>query len=557
MGAIEDFRPLIRPWKIHRQTENIIYEPEGVFQPVTLPIDAEAFLSFMDGNHTVQDIVRQFWTTQGQVHFKKLFLTLQRLKTGDLLLNGDELIMNIETEDNRYERTLHRFARPFITWNLFEKWATPTKHRGSFAFFCLGIIAVGALMAFKSWGMFIQSDFLKVNDNYGLGFLLFIGTAGALTTLKNILKTSLLMLAEGRVFGGYLQINVFGLSYRIEDEPSLFALTRVEAALYGLAILFSHFFWLAGFHLFFGASFPLTQLFPMAVLLTVIDTDPYTKSELTMLFKRFSSGDDFHELTPYFRKRSLLSAFDRRARIRNEVLLLFFSSIAVAWTFFAYYCSLSLKEIIPNLVLALDSQDLSGKLPAVLVFAGMILLNIYMIVDIFALIASNLLHPFTNKVYQVLTDLGKREQYEKNAAQIQHRLQNLPFFGDLSKQSLPLLIENGRLTHFMKGARLIIQGTTGYELFVLLEGTVQVRRREESGHIRTLAELQSPTVFGETAVLTDTKRTADVVATTKIKALVINKSTLDRFRVMGDPEDYDRLLQKIQLQQKSGILYEV
>jgi len=86
-------------------------------------------------------------------------------------------------------------------------------------------------------------------------------------------------------------------------------------------------------------------------------------------------------------------------------------------------------------------------------------------------------------------------------------------------------------------------------MYVLLEGQVQVRRRERSGYENTVATLQAPSVFGEIAVIRDSERTADVLAVDDVITLVIEKEIfLKLLQQAGLKADYDKLMERIMLE---------
>src|SRR6476469_1447209 len=71
------------------------------------------------------------------------------------------------------------------------------------------------------------------------------------------------------------------------------------------------------------------------------------------------------------------------------------------------------------------------------------------------------------------------------------------------------------------GKRLVSEGRFGYEFFVIENGTAEVVRGSEH-----LADLGPGDFFGEMALLGDTTRNADVVASTALTAMVMTDSQL-------------------------------
>jgi CRP-like cAMP-binding protein len=75
------------------------------------------------------------------------------------------------------------------------------------------------------------------------------------------------------------------------------------------------------------------------------------------------------------------------------------------------------------------------------------------------------------------------------------------------------------------GKRLVSAGRFGYEFFVIENGTAEVVRGDQ--HI---ADLGPGDFFGEMAILSDTVRNADVVATAPMTAMVMTDS---QFRALA------------------------
>lgn len=107
---------------------------------------------------------------------------------------------------------------------------------------------------------------------------------------------------------------------------------------------------------------------------------------------------------------------------------------------------------------------------------------------------------------------------------------SVPLLSSLSEEQLTRLAACAKERSFARGELLVRQGEKGVGLFLLLEGTSEVRR---SG--RAVSRLRPGQFFGESALLVDQPRTADVLATSDVRCL-----TLDRWTFWGalgiDPE---------------------
>jgi CRP/FNR family transcriptional regulator, cyclic AMP receptor protein len=89
-------------------------------------------------------------------------------------------------------------------------------------------------------------------------------------------------------------------------------------------------------------------------------------------------------------------------------------------------------------------------------------------------------------------------------------------FADLSRRARKVVAQHTDEVELAAGAELVSEGALANELFVIVDGTVDVF---EGGN--KIAELGPGDVVGEIGVLKTHKRTATVTATTPVKALVI------------------------------------
>lgn len=97
-------------------------------------------------------------------------------------------------------------------------------------------------------------------------------------------------------------------------------------------------------------------------------------------------------------------------------------------------------------------------------------------------------------------------------------LRNIPFLAALPDDKKELLLGVAAHNSFDAGAVIVRQGGTGNSMSILLEGEVTILRDG-----REVARLREGDFFGEMALLTGEPRTADVVATTPVQSLEIDR----------------------------------
>ena len=94
-------------------------------------------------------------------------------------------------------------------------------------------------------------------------------------------------------------------------------------------------------------------------------------------------------------------------------------------------------------------------------------------------------------------------------------LRRVPLFEGCSQKELGQISTLADEISQPAGATLIKEGAKGREFFVLVDGTVDIRRKG-----RKLGSLDTGDFFGEIALLTETPRSATVVTATPVRLLV-------------------------------------
>ena len=100
------------------------------------------------------------------------------------------------------------------------------------------------------------------------------------------------------------------------------------------------------------------------------------------------------------------------------------------------------------------------------------------------------------------------------------RLRTLSFFSFMTDEQLMAVARIAAETYTTAGAVLCRQGQLGQELFIVLKGEIEIVRRVEGG--RVVLKAGEGQVVGESAILADTPRTADLRALTNVHLLVIS-----------------------------------
>ena len=103
------------------------------------------------------------------------------------------------------------------------------------------------------------------------------------------------------------------------------------------------------------------------------------------------------------------------------------------------------------------------------------------------------------------------------------RLRGIPLFSGLSERQRKKLAEHLREVEIARGEHLVDEGEFPYEFFVIQEGRAAV----VSGSMH-LADLGPHDFVGEIALMERGRRTASVIATSPVKALVMSRKDFRR-----------------------------
>jgi CRP/FNR family transcriptional regulator, cyclic AMP receptor protein len=115
-------------------------------------------------------------------------------------------------------------------------------------------------------------------------------------------------------------------------------------------------------------------------------------------------------------------------------------------------------------------------------------------------------------------------------------IKGVPLFGECSRKHLNEIAGIADEIDLREGKELTQQGRPGREFFVLIEGTADVKKGN-----RRVNRMGPGDFFGEIALVTQRPRTATVVATSPVRALVITDRSF-RSLLQHQPEIQSKVM---------------
>ncbi|HEY9458536.1 MAG TPA: cyclic nucleotide-binding domain-containing protein [Gaiella sp.] len=126
---------------------------------------------------------------------------------------------------------------------------------------------------------------------------------------------------------------------------------------------------------------------------------------------------------------------------------------------------------------------------------------------------------------------------DESSANVVETLASLSLFGDLTHPELEAVAHTFAEEAFAPGQRVLRQDVSGGSFYVILSGEARVVIDGEERAVLTRGDF-----FGEISVLTDTAPTADVVASTLLRCLVVPDHDLKQL-MLNRPSIAYRMLQ--------------
>ena len=122
------------------------------------------------------------------------------------------------------------------------------------------------------------------------------------------------------------------------------------------------------------------------------------------------------------------------------------------------------------------------------------------------------------------TILGKNN--EKNS--LKSLLKEIPAFNSLTSRELTIVEKYIHRREYSDGEIIFYEGAPGAALYIVEEGEVLINKKISDDNFVELAKIQSPSFFGEIALIDEIPRSAGALAIGKTVLLALGQSDLER-----------------------------
>ena len=183
-----------------------------------------------------------------------------------------------------------------------------------------------------------------------------------------------------------------------------------------------------------------------------------------------------------------------------------------------------LQEAVPVITtsLALIAGFLTFSLSSFIPIANFGLLSALVI--LMALLTTFIITPLLLSWVELVT------MWDMLSLKLQARVVNdCPLFKGFSPWQIKQSILASEVKYFKAGASIIEQGSTGDEMYVILEGAASVKIAQNNGSVTTVNTMSEGDLFGEIALVSKIPRTASVIAAKDCRLLTIRWESIERF----------------------------
>ncbi len=531
----------------------LILEDAKTQGQLVLPSEYKEMIDLFDGRMSVKDIISELYNLKGSVSFNSLITTIHLLQGANLLEEMDEELEKVKVEKGPHEQKSSVLIRPLLEVVLKNK--VSLKIKSDTLFFAImalvfsGIIAACFLMPETAFWKFHFNSFMKGTDGFQSSLLKLFAIVSALLTIKVIFKGILLLFGAGGFYRLSLRLNLFSLSFGL-NENSIYSSGKIKLIIYSICCASLYLFIATAFAFVFPASPLVNDVKILALIFTLIELDPYRQSEMTKMFHFLYAEDQLKSLTPYLKNCSL-SFTSKGQKFMDELRFMIYSILAMAWA--VGFTLFSIDLIMNNLtgiLLALQVESLVGQISAAVILFLLLFIFGYLFIDLLHTIFKNVVFPFMVPLAKLSSSSRKCKSKDFDNEHVKELIKQNMFFRDIHESTLDYIVENAEVKTLKKNKSLIIQGTMGREVYLLLKGKVDINVRARTGRIKSIVSLGPNTVIGEIAILKQTERTANVVAEEDIVFLEIKEVVFKKIFAQDDMQsDYQKMVARIEISQ--------
>ncbi len=511
---LENFRPKLRPGRVIPQGSRIVFETDNPYNQVILPMAIADLILLCSGQFSVREIVAKIYKKQGAVPFKSILKALHVLHQGGFFENAHELELSSDLQSWMEPKR----SRWQVSWRFGQRIVSEIRSTVGYYLFTLGAL-VGAMLGLQylpGSPLSLAETWTVRQDPWQVLSSLFLASS-AILTFKYILRGIQLLLLTGKAYNVALKLSPVGIYIHVGNEANdLFENRLFTAMFYVSQILMPWLFTFAA--AFFVEPATLELLILTSLFLSFWELNPFQISDGLKLTQALLLPSDRDVASWHFESSQLLNSMNADHRRQDQDFARICAIWGAIWLVMSFSVLHQLAITFGPMTLAGVGLSWSSALPT-LGLAGW-LISLYLVVQAFVeIVVVSLVRPHWRNIRSSVKKLTTRAREDWSTERVAGKIESLPLFSHFHESFLKQIINQSQVLEYAKGTTIIRQGDPARELFVLLEGDVEISRFTHLMENEWISELSAGSIFGETALVDDQPRKAQVVAKTQIIVL--------------------------------------
>jgi CRP-like cAMP-binding protein len=548
-NKLDQLRPVLKPCQLYQGQRNLVVEDPQTHVQIVLPKQHLQMLQLLDGTHSIKDISSKLYGEQGQVSFHSILTTLKLLKEAGLLTQMEHDFQEIQEEKAPHEQRASILSRPLLELPLLGK-VTLGEGRDWIFFTTVAALLSALFLNYDAYTHVSLPRFLKSSTGYDSALLRIFLMSSLLMSMKALMQGLLLLASVGSFYRLHLRVLPYGIALGINDN-SLYAHSKKRVIItYGVISA-----------LLYLVSYALLEAIPairpyrhdlavLSLFLTLIELNPYRRSDFTKLFYFFYAENQLKNIMPYLKNCSLSGLWkDTGAKLSDEIRYVTYSVLSLAWAIgFTLFSFEIIIKTFPGLFYQIHLGSPVSSYSAMAVMALLVFITGHLTLDLLHTVLKNILAPVLLPLMKLRRVAKVYQQQDFSADELRQRLKQNLVFNQLNHEALDFLLKHAEIRSLKPGGHLILQGDNGRDVYFLLKGEVDVHVRTPTGAVKHIVKLGSNTVIGEMAILEATKRKASVTALEDIVFMVFPESVFTQLLEQHQNE-FEKIKNRIQLSQ--------
>jgi CRP-like cAMP-binding protein len=495
--SLESFKPKLRAGRVIPQGSRIVFETDNPYNQIVLPMALADLVLLCSGQFTVRQIIEKIYRKQGAVPFKWILSALHSLHQGGFFENAEELTLSSQLES----WVSPRRSRWHFSWRFGQRIETDQVSPTSFYALTLILLvcAILGLQNFPSAPMKMFEGWIQETD-FLVGLLNLFLISSAVQTFRFIFCGVQLLLLTGKAYNVSIRLSPWGLHLHVGDESHGLVENRLYTAMFHVSQI------LAPWAAVLAASFWLEPvefngLILVALMTSAWELNPFVSSSGRNFLKDLLMPADRDVVSWHFDNSTVINTLRPNLKQRDNDFARVCAVCGSLWLLMAmavlHEAAVFFGPDVLSHVLNWESSSWPRAAGLVLWFGALYFLVQAMIEKVLA----STLGPYWTDFKAKFGKLTVNPKAHWEPSALRQSIEGLPLFSHFHEQFLDAIIDQSEVVAAKKGTAIFKSGDKLQELYVLLEGLVEVSRSAGGSTEEWVTELGSVSIFGEGALL--------------------------------------------------------